>query len=396
MQTREPTVETARPVAETEELAQVVVAKGTEDKPSQPWYVTLRPWLFCLLFLFLAEIAARITFDKTTCLRSARFDNFPTAASQDIFMRQIARDKAFRVVIIGDSVVVGSPKLKDDERIPRHLEAALHRALPGREIHVWDLSMVGMRSLDQYCMVKKVLEVKPDMVVIEANYFLIAQDTGELPLNHPWLARSLPEIPDFIRPELKMPAGKEAFEERLTDFVERNVRLIGAREVFNGLLLGVQSSSDPPNPLVMATGSVIKNLGKLPLPTWRQRHFDPWQFRNRVDYFNPIRPDNRNANGYRYILQELRTSGVPGFMYLTPQNPVFTNLYMHRSDYMARRELLARIFADPATPYRDYSDLVPDAYFADNDHMVSAGNRKLAEQIAADLKPIIEGVGSRE
>src|SRR2546422_8847810 len=88
---------------EREELAQVVVSTGTDHVPSRPWYVTLRPWLFCLMFLGLAEVASRVYFDSTLCLHQERFDTFPNAAMTDVWVKQIRRDKAFRLVVIGDS-----------------------------------------------------------------------------------------------------------------------------------------------------------------------------------------------------------------------------------------------------------------------------------------------------
>src|SRR5438105_2274837 len=115
-----------------EELAQVVVSVGAEHVPSRPWYVTLRPWLFCLFFLSLAEVAARIYFDLTLSLRHERYDEFPNAASTDVWIDQIRRDKAYRVVVLGDSVGVGANLLDPDQTIPRYLEATLARDLPGR------------------------------------------------------------------------------------------------------------------------------------------------------------------------------------------------------------------------------------------------------------------------
>src|SRR5215470_2181173 len=74
----------ATEIPEREELASVVVAGRTETSASQPWYVTLRPWLFCLIFLAVAEIGVRVYFDWTLSLRHQRFDNFANAAAEDV------------------------------------------------------------------------------------------------------------------------------------------------------------------------------------------------------------------------------------------------------------------------------------------------------------------------
>src|SRR5438874_937952 len=96
-----------RAQVQTEELAEVVVAVEKRDRVGVPWYVRLRAWLFCFMFLAIAEVGARYAFDYTQCLHFERFDNFPNAAALDAYLRQIRRDPAIRVVLIGDSVAVG-------------------------------------------------------------------------------------------------------------------------------------------------------------------------------------------------------------------------------------------------------------------------------------------------
>src|SRR2546430_713794 len=71
------------PAPETEELAQVVVSSASIHVPSRAWYLVLRPWLFCVVFLFLVELGTRLYFDRTLCLRRDRFDTFANAASED-------------------------------------------------------------------------------------------------------------------------------------------------------------------------------------------------------------------------------------------------------------------------------------------------------------------------
>ena len=145
-QTAETKIAETRPT--DQELADVVIAAKIEDKPFVPWYVTLRPWLFCLAFLLVAELATRAYFDFTLCLQKERFDNYPSPASENAFVAQMRRDTAYKVVTIGDSTVVGAALLKPDQSIPRYLEEALRGALPGREIHVWNFSVAGARAPD--------------------------------------------------------------------------------------------------------------------------------------------------------------------------------------------------------------------------------------------------------
>ena len=155
----------------TEELADVVVAASNSTNKR-----SLRPWGFCLLFLLIVEGATRIYFDTGISLHHERFDNFPTGAAQDAFIRQIGRDTAYKIVMIGDSTVDGVAILNKDQTIARELEAGLMRQLPGKDIHVWNMSIAGARPTDQLCMFTKIAEAKPDLVIFTANYITAEEE----------------------------------------------------------------------------------------------------------------------------------------------------------------------------------------------------------------------------
>src|SRR6266536_2838611 len=112
----------AHAIDEREELAQVVVSKASEHVPARPWYVVLRPWLCCLAILVIVEIGVRAYYDTTLCLRHDRFDTFASPALEDVWVNQMARDKAFKIVFLGDSVGVAPKLLPREQTIPYYLE----------------------------------------------------------------------------------------------------------------------------------------------------------------------------------------------------------------------------------------------------------------------------------
>ena len=373
------------------ELADVVIAAKTQDEPFRPWYVTLRPWLFCLAFLALAELGARVYFDMGLRLQKERFDNYPTAATENAFVAQMQRDKAYKVVMIGDSTIVGSALLERSQTIPRYLEDDLRGLLPDREIHVWNFSLAGARSPDMLCLLRKALEGHPDFVIVESNYYLACMGVGEAPLAEQWLAHNLKDVPVNVRPFVTPRDGKKQMEDALTAFIEEHSRFIGMRQAINARMFGVQPRVPypTPNPLLMIGVQAARRTGKLRPQVWSERgpNFAPAHYMK--DYKNDFSAEDIYPRFYGDILDELKRSGLPSITYMTPQNPAVTSFNLDDAVYQERRRKLAGCMTAPGIPNRDYSALVPDPLFNDNDHMMPDGNRHLADALVREIAPRI-------
>jgi len=385
----------ARP-SDREELAEVVIAAETHDSRSTPWYVRLRVWLFCLGFLLIAEAGARVAFDGTTCLHNERFDNFPNPAALDAFVSQIKRDPAYRVVVLGDSVVVGPSLLEKDETIPAYLEAALQKQMPGKPVHVWNLGIAGARSTDLYCLLLKILEAKPDFVVLETNLMMFTMDIRLRPVANHWLAYSLSPMPDVIKPLVPERNYKQLIEDGTTWFAESNSRLFGLRQAINGTLFGVQPRVpfETPNPAIMLATRAGQKVGKLKMEPWSVRGYRPASFRN--TYGHPVEPDNLNGKFYPLMIDELKKHGIPTYVYMTPQNPVILDASIPRSFYMEIRQKAMMFVQSDYAPAHDYFELLTNSMFYDNDHLLAIGNKTLADKIAKDIAPIISGASSKQ
>lgn len=382
--------------AQQEELADVVVARQTRYEASIPWVVTLRPALFCLMFLLLAECAARLYFDTTLCLEAQRFDNFPGPGVQDAFVAQMRRDTAYKVVLIGDSTIVGPSLLPQQDTMPRALEAELNRRFPNRPIHVWNMSIAGARSTDELCLLEKALEGKPDFIVVQANYFISGQIyDADVPqhaewIMNPWLAYNLPAVPPTLVPLLKPRDWKQRLEDSLMTAVETHVRLVGMRQSINAMVFGVQPRTpfETPNPLVMAGVNVAKRMHRLYAQPWTEHGPAARSYLSK--YCRPITSDNFNGQHYREVMQELQRAGTPALTYLTPQNPGITNVVLTREQYGDGRRVMRSFFQGYGIPYCDFSELVPDPFFVDNDHMLAGGNRRLALALADEIAPRLQ------
>jgi hypothetical protein len=209
------------------------------------------------------------------------------------------------------------------------------------------------------------------------------------PVECPWLAYSMPEMPESIRPLLPPLDYKQRIDNECTWFAESNFRFFGMRQAINALLFGVQPRLpfNSPNPALMVTTRVGQSLGKLRMEPWNLRNLEDNKFRPM--YANAVHPDNLNGKFYPIMIEELRKRKIPAFFYTTPQNPAMMADYFPARVYAENRQVAISFVKSAAFPSADYSSLLPDNLFYDNDHLLSEGNRQLAEHIANDAAPLI-------
>ena len=93
----------------------------------------------------------------------------------------------------------------------------LRGALPGRDVHVWNLSLAGVRASDVISLLQKAMEGRPDFIVIEGNYYI--SSAGGDPIAEPWLAYNLPAVPPSVAPLLPPRDAKKRMEDSLTAIV---------------------------------------------------------------------------------------------------------------------------------------------------------------------------------
>jgi len=307
-------------LGQEEVLARVVVADAASPSPDAR---VLRPWLWCAAVLLLAEAAVRALFGGTDALRLERFDNFPNPAALDARVSRLARDPSrYRVAVVGDSVVVGPSLVGRDNTLTRHLERSLRARMRGASVAVYDFGLAGARPADMWCLLRKLREARPDLVVVGANYALAALDEDRTHLFNPWLSRAVDRVPSPVLAVAPPRTWKERFEDRVTDAVERHWRLLGMRQALNGMIFGIQPRGgglDTPNPMVMLTSALAARTGTRRITSWRERD---WQGRKN-EYGRRVTRNNAYGRMAQAMLFDPAARQARVFTYLTPQNPAF-------------------------------------------------------------------------
>ena len=98
-------------VDQREEFASVLMAGEPEQEKGKG---LLRPWIFCLIFLFIIEILLRLFFHPASnyLLTESLYDT-PEITSLHTFLKQIGRSHNPKVIMLGDSIVGGGACPKD-------------------------------------------------------------------------------------------------------------------------------------------------------------------------------------------------------------------------------------------------------------------------------------------
>jgi hypothetical protein len=147
----------------------------------------------------------------------------------------------------------------------------------------------------------------------------------------------------------------------------------------------------------MLTTEAGKALGRLKMEPWNQRGVNAQTFQGM--YANSVHEDNLNGQFYPLMIEELRKRKIPAFFYMTPQNPAMMAEILPGRTYDENRRVAASFMESRDFPSSDYSNLVPDQLFYDNDHLMPGGNKMVGEAIAQDIGPLVDralGSGAKQ
>jgi hypothetical protein len=386
-----------------EEFASVLMAGEPEREKGKG---LLRPWLFCLIFLLIIEILLRLFFHPVdNYLLSESLYDTPEITSLHTFLKQIGRSKNLKVVMLGDSIVGGGACPKD-QTMARHLERILREAFPGQPIEVWNLGMGGSRAADIYFLLKRVIPLKPDLVILNSNYRLFSRIYLEKrPIARPWLVSHLEEEPAELI--ARIPGLKEEVidprEERVSEIIARYSALYAHRYdlkfFFNQRLFGA-----PLTKIIEKWEKKIRfwitrimggnvrtrdNVEEVLFLPWDKKPIPDLKELRQYYELTPFSSDNINLIFSEKISELLDRSHTPAFVFSSPENHTLAGPIINNPQYEANLSRIDQIFSGNSFVYRNYDKKIEDRYFADKDHLTGEGNRVFAGILAQGTIPLL-------
>lgn len=244
--------------------------------------------------------------------------------------RQIMQDKGYSIVFVGDSLLYSSASRKDSETIPSNFQTFMQKALPGKNVHVYDLSLPGCSFMTCNEIVKCIARAKPDMIVMDVNIGWFAT----VKLDHPALKNLNAIVPDkTLKPVKVQPFPDDLYKPYYSkdfSFLEKATTRLGG----------------------YATGT-----------------------------------DNIQWMAFCNTLDIMEMTGVKGVLFFPPRNKYLYDKY-NLVDGAVLEEKTSEISAI-ATLKKialfDYTWRINSIYFSDILHLLPNGNKWLAKFLADDI-----------
>ncbi|UOF90469.1 hypothetical protein LSG31_21865 [Fodinisporobacter ferrooxydans] len=308
----------------------------------------------------------------------------------DHVLASIRRDKGIRIVGIGDSTMYGAI-VHANQTIPYYLQQTLQAKDKNQTIHVYNLAFPGARPADLYAMLKRVKAAKPDLIFIDVNIVFFSDKVlHEAALANKMFKREFlfaHDVPNGIFTENRL-------EEIVTTLVkdtnigqykkEINEKLFGKapRLYVQDWAHAVQTGEPVKTANPQTTASAQQNplIGK----SWRQRVWDAkeQQVMARIYAQGPIPGANDSVMMLRDMIRYARANHLNTVFYLTPQNETLIGKFFSLPQLHQNEDYLIHIMQQEGAWMVDLRHAVPADDFGDYDHMLSAGNRLIAQHLA--------------
>lgn len=354
---------------------------------------SLRPFAFALAWLGLLEIVLRLTLPPDDRVLVAPLPVYGCAADDELQRLVTARESpaasgTLDVVLIGDSVL-GSVENRPGERLSDALSPALLRALGGRPVRVWNLSMGGARAADVYGALRRMqlrLEAQPRrldelVVVLSSNLIFFSRRHSQPPMLFPCLLDDVQDV-SALRQRLKLPAAEPQAERWFSRLLSRHLYLFQQRRHLAEFFFG-----GAPRPMLRER--LKRGFSRGGAAT--EQPIDYARYAPNYDFIPLDSPDAVNLEVSVELARWLAASpSLRAMVVLTPHNHARLGAITDTAAYRDTALAVAALFRRSGVHFVSY-DRDPRFgadMFLDLDHLTAAGNQELAERLAGDLASI--------
>lgn len=345
----------------------------------------------CLIFFVLVNIGLAAYFSgretgfyaARTGLRMKYFNKYELEAA----VEKVAKDRGPKIVVLGDSFVWGT-SVDEKETFSVRLEQYLADKTGEKRYHVYNLGIPASNAADVYAVLKKIGPLKPDLIILNTNYFFFSVSERLVHMNYPWLVENLQDEPD--KNQLIGKLNIMSTEFRLGELVRQYLPLYRYREEINIKLLGTNKPqnifSDALNTLVLKTRYLfgLESAWK-PEPDQETGDKLGWAYSP-----EPVTPDRANYVYSVRIADYLNENKLNSAVILTPHNNKVVGHFMEAEGFKKNTQIIEDIFVQKDIPFFAYEDRLDDKYHNDHIHLSPEGSVYFASLLGDDVLPYLK------
>lgn len=347
----------------------------------------LRPWIFCLIFFILANIwieryfsvhGSELYSEQSLKMRAT----YRTELEIRKLLKMIADDPAPKVVIIGDSFLWGT-KVYPSETASEALKKKLQEKYP--DLHVWNIALPASHAADVYALLKVIIPMKPVALIVNTNYYFFSVPEDMNHMTYKWLLPVLEDEPDYK--QLLKGLHLNPIELTLKNKIQSWIPVYRHKEELNLKLLGQPLGQDYIMGKIAVAYTWVKNHLPFTLPEGKETE------ESYRDFYDPhiIKDDQINVVFSKKIANLLDQSGIPTYLFSTPQNPNILGSLIENEIFDANMKMIDQIFANRSFMYENLHGKIDPKYQQDNIHLTKEGNLLLADLLYKRLEVLLAG-----
>lgn len=350
----------------------------------------LRPWLYCLVFFIIANVWIELYFStygealyKEEDL-AKRVTHYTETEIRKL-LKIIAADKQPKVIMIGDSYLWGTG-VEPEQLASERLKERLTTEYPN--IHVWNIALPASHAADVYAMLKAILPMKPTALIMNTNYYFFTIPEDRNHMTQKWMLPLLADEEEYN--DLLRVLGINNLELHIKTFMQKLIPVYRHKIELNLKLLGTTNGQD------YITGEIAK------LYAWLNHHTPIYlpagviTERAYREFYNPhiITPEQTNVIYAKKIAELLDQSGVPTYMFSTPQNPIVLGSLIDNEIFDSNMAMIDHIYRDRNFVYENLHGMIDPIYQRDNIHLTPEGHTVMAEILYDRLKALLDQRGA--
>lgn len=335
----------------------------------------LRPWFFCLLFFILANVwiesyfsvHATDLYPEESLKKRA---TYYTEKEIRKLLSMIETDPNPKVFIIGDSFLWGTG-VQPDDLASEKLKKMIQDEYP--DLHIWNIALPASHAADVYAMIKTILPMEPVALIVNTNYYFFSVPEELNHMTQKWMLPILADEPEYG--QLIKALQLRPIEMKTKSVLQSILPIYRYKDEINLKVLKHTTGQDFITAQIAKVYAWLYRHSPIALPAGQRTEET---YRN---FYDPhiITEDQINVIYAKKIADLLDQSGVPTYLFSTPQNPNELGSLINNDIFDANMALIDRIYSNRSFYYENLHGVIDPSLQRDNIHLTPEGHTVMAE-----------------